>query len=462
VTAQAGAAVAEWLLWDADTWPDLLTSVGNRAVIPIIGRDSYEIEVDGRKTTVDRFIAGKLAEQYSLAIDGVMNPSLNSVVALLLQQGKRRQTLSGAIKAMVERANLAIPETLLQLASISHFNLFMTTSFDPLLEYAINQVRFGGDPRTESIAYVLNEPRDIEKSVERPTVYYLLGRMSTAVRYAISDDDLLEFVFALQAGEGRPKNLFDALRDNNLLLIGRDFPDWLVRLFLRTAKGKPLSTERDVLEILADDRSLSDRDLVYYLKSFSRWTRIYSGDAPQFVAELYRAWREQFPPTLDGGVSEPLPPVPLAEMPSRAVFISYAREDLPAVQNLSRRLHAAGIEFWFDLSTVGSADQRLVAGDDWDRKIRHNIQRCSLFIAVLSRNTESRVEGYFHKEWKFATERGTKFAEGIPFIMPTVIDDTSTFRLIPDAFRAAYITASPDGNVDDGFIDSIKAAMLQR
>lgn len=459
MTAQAGGPVTEWLLWDDDTWPDLLNSVGDRTVIPIIGPNSYQIEVDGRKTTVDRFVAGKLGEQYSLAIDRLANPSLNSIVAMLLQQGKRRQTLNGAIKAIVEQANFEIPETLIQLASITHFNLFVTTSFDPLLERAINKVRFKGDPRTQSIAYAINEPRDIEM-VERPTVYYLLGRMSTAVRYAISDDDLLEFVFALQTTDRRPKNLFDALRDNNLLLIGGDFPDWLVRLFLRTAKQKPLSTDRDVLEILADDRSLSDRDLVYYLKSFSPRTKIFSGDAPQFVAELYSAWRKRFPPTPDGGGSEP-PPMPFAEMPNRAVFISYAREDLPGVQNLSRRLHAAGIEFWFDLSKVGSAEHRLVAGDDWERKIRDNIQRCSLFIAVLSRNTENRVEGYFHKEWKFATDRRATIAEGIPFIVPTVIDDTSTLHLIPDAFRAAHITASPCGNVDEGFIDSLKA-MLRR
>src|SRR5271166_1304213 len=113
------------------------------------------------------------------------------------------------------------------------------------------------------------------------------------------------------------------------------------------------------------------------------------------------------------------------------------------------------------LSKVGSAEHRLVAGDDWERKIRDNIQRCSLFIAVLSRNTENRVEGYFHKEWKFATDRRATIAEGIPFIVPTVIDDTSTLHLIPDAFRAAHITASPCGNVDEGFIDSLKA-MLRR
>jgi hypothetical protein len=449
------------MLWDEDLWGDLLNAVGDRTVIPIIGPSSYQIEPDGRKMTVDRFVAEALAAQYSLALDGLPAPTLNNVVAALMQRGRRPQTLRGAIKAIIERANFAIPETLIQLASITHFNLFVTTGFDPLLENAINLVRFKGEPRTRSIAYTLNKPIDID-TIERPTVYYLLGRMSTAVRYVISDDDLLEFVFALQAQEGRPKNLFDALRDNNLLLIGGHFPGWLVRLFLRTAKGIPLSTDRDVLEVLADDRSLSDRDLVGYLKSFSPRTKIFSGDAPLFARELYSAWRERFPPSPEGSGPEP-PPMPLADMPSRAVFISYAREDLQAVHNLSRKLHAAGIEFWFDLSTVGSAGQRLVPGDLWDRKIRDNIQRCSLFIAILSKHTESQTQGYFHLEWNLAANRRHTFAEGMRFIFPTIVDDTPIpkFQLIPDAFRAAHITAASEGNVDDSFIEALKAALRQ-
>jgi len=266
----------------------------------------------------------------------------------------------GAIKTIVEQADFALPETLIQLASISHFNLFVTTSFDPLLESAVNRMRFKGEPRAQSISYGLKEPRDID-TTDRPTVYYLLGRMSTAASYAISDDDLLEFVFALQAQERRPKNLFDALRDNNLLLIGGDFPGWLVRLFLRTAKGQPLSDKRDVLEILADERSQSDGDLIGYLKSFTPKTKIFKGDAPRFVAELHKQWCARFPPPSDGSGPEP-PPMPLRDMPNHAVFISYAREDLAAVHNLSRRLHAAGIEFWFDLSAVGASQLRLVAG----------------------------------------------------------------------------------------------------
>ena len=61
---------------------------------------------------------------------------------------------------------------------------------------------------------------------------------------------------------------------------------------------------------------------------------------------------------------------PEREMPDHAVFISYAREDLPAVQRLKAGMDAAGVTTWFDLD-------RLEGGDDYDRKIRANIGRCS-------------------------------------------------------------------------------------
>ena len=86
---------------------------------------------------------------------------------------------------------------------------------------------------------------------------------------------------------------------------------------------------------------------------------------------------------------------PAREMPDNAVFISYAREDLPAVQQIKAGLEAAGITTWFDMD-------RLEAGDDYDRKIQRNIARCSYFIPVVSATTQRRLEAYFRREWSYA------------------------------------------------------------
>ena len=77
----------------------------------------------------------------------------------------------------------------------AHFNLFVSTTFDSLLEDALNQVRFGGRSETASIAYAPNSVNDLDDdSIDRPTVYHLLGKLTTSPTSVICDEDLLEFV----------------------------------------------------------------------------------------------------------------------------------------------------------------------------------------------------------------------------------------------------------------------------
>jgi hypothetical protein len=126
-------------------------------------------------------------------------------------------------------------------------------------------------------------------------------------------------------------------------------------------------------------------------------------------------------------------------MPENAVFISYAREDLPAVQKLRAALDAAGINTWFDMD-------RLEGGDDYDRKIRGNIARCSYFLPIVSATTQRRLEGYFRREWNYAVDRTYGMADGSVFILPLCIDDTPEAAAhVPEKFRALHFTRMPGG-----------------
>src|SRR5207244_12139909 len=129
------------------------------------------------------------------------------------------------------------------------------------------------------------------------------------------------------------------------------------------------------------------------------------------------------------------------EMPDNAVFISYAREDLPAVQKLKAGLDVAGVTAWFDID-------RLEGGDDYDRKIQRNIARCSYFIPVVSATTQRRLEGYFRREWSYAIDRMRNMADGALFILPVSIDATTAAEaLVPDKFKALHFTQLPGGQV---------------
>jgi len=143
-------------------------------------------------------------------------------------------------------------------------------------------------------------------------------------------------------------------------------------------------------------------------------------------------------------------------MPENAVFISYAREDLPAVQRLKAGLDAAGIRTWFDLD-------RLEGGDDYDRKIQRNIARCSYFIPVISAATERRLEGFFRREWSYAMDRSRNIAEGALFIVPVCIDDTNAVSAhVPDKFKALHITRLPGGEVTAEFTRHLKDFLSAR
>jgi hypothetical protein len=136
------------------------------------------------------------------------------------------------------------------------------------------------------------------------------------------------------------------------------------------------------------------------------------------------------------------------------VFVSYARDDLPAVQRLKAGLDAAGIPAWFDL-------ERLEGGDDYDRKIQRNIARCSYFLPVVSATTQRRLEGYFRREWSYAIDRTRNMADEAVFILPICIDDTDASRAsVPDKFRSVHFTRLPGGEVTDEFAKRL-ADLLQ-
>ena len=119
---------------------------------------------------------------------------------------------------------------------------------------------------------------------------------------------------------------------------------------------------------------------------------------------------------------------------NKAVFLSYASQDAPAVTRIAEALRALGVEVWFD-------QDELVGGDAWDQKIRRQIKECALFVPVISANTNARAEGYFRLEWKLAVDRSHLMADDAPFLFPVVIDDTSDAAArVPDKFREVQWT----------------------
>jgi hypothetical protein len=447
---------------DEDAWDDLLNYIEERRVIPIIGPELLRVEIEGQSRMLLDWLAERLAKRLQVDVSELSPPiTLNDVVCCYLGQRGRREEAYTRLRSIMREVQLLPPPALRQLAQITDFDLFVTTTFDPLLELAVNAERFGNEALAEVIAYAPNRVADLpgERSqLKRPVVYHLFGRLSASPTYVISDEYMLENICALQSEHQTPEKLFHELEQNHLLLIGGDFSNWLARLFLRMAKRRRLSDPRDVGEVIADDHTGQDDRLVTFLQRVSVRTRVYTG-AESFVEELHRRWHQRRGTSGTPAAAQDVPVrvlPPAREMPDNAVFISYARDDLAAVQRLKAGLDAAGITTWFDFD-------RLESGDDYDRKIAANIARCSFFLPVVSAATQRRLEGYFRREWSYAVDRARNIADGAVFILPICIDDVpESEALVPDRFKALHFTRLPRGEPTPEFVARLRGLFGSR
>lgn len=436
-------------------WDEFLSFVDAGSVIPVIGPELAVLDYEGRRLTFQQLLAQELAAKFSLTCLGDA-PCLHEVVcAWLARPGAKRQAMYRELGDMTAKLPVHIPESLRTLARIRDLDLFVSFCPDELLTRALNQERYGGQPQTRELAFTPNETGDLPTgALDGSLVYYLFGRSSVLPKYVAVEEDMLEWVAALQVPEKRPERLFDALSNNHLLFLGCDFPDWLARFILRTAKNNKLSVERDFGEYLIDARARAGDPLVVFLQNFSRGTQVVPLDPVGFVTEFERRWRER---KGEGAGNAPAEPAPMPETaPPGSLFISYASEDRSAAFRLAAGLQAVGLPVWLDR-------QQLDWGSDYTARIRLAIQQCALFLPVLSANAEQRT-GFFRKEWAWAIERNLEFTGArLRFLFPLAVDDTPVFTSdeIPEPFKATHIETAPEGQTTEAQQAAILSAFRE-
>ena len=312
---------------DEDAWDDLLSYIEDRRVIPIVGPELLLVATDRGPRLLLEWVAEKLAGRLNVNVAELPQPyTLNDVVCWFLAARGRREEAYVRLRGILKDANIEPPLALRRLAAITDFDLFISTTFDSLLESAINLERFGGTPSTDVLSYAPNRIADLPSErdqLQRPVVYHLFGKLAASPTYVISDEDLLEFICALQNEHLAPERLFHELEHSHLLFIGSNFTNWLARLFLRMAKRQRLSDPRDVGEVLADDHSSSDDRLMSFLQQVSVRTRIYTG-ADRFVEELHARWQARRKPSVAVAPAPARVLPPAREVPDNAVVITNA------------------------------------------------------------------------------------------------------------------------------------------
>ncbi len=442
---------------DSDFWEDLLDFIENGKVIPVVGEGVVTFGDDDRNLYAA--LATGLAEKLQVPANTLpAKPTLNDVVCRHLLNGGARNIIYSRLQRLLRDEAPTPGSALRDLASISAFNLFLSTTFDPLLENALNTERYGGKPLTQRLSFFPEAAaKDLparKAALTRATVYHLLGEVSPSPEYVVWEEDALEFICALHQNLPVMEKLARDLKEHGLLVLGLNFSDWLVRFFLRITKQSRLSESRSNTEVLAvGPDQVASENMVMFFGGVSRNIHVVSCEPTEFIAELARRWREKHPPA-DAGEFAPLPEV---EMPSGAIFLSYAREDEEAARRLKAGLERYGCIVWYDR-------ERLKPGGNWHNNLREEVQgRCALFLSVISQTTETAPVGYFHQERNWAAEWQAMFSEGEEFYIPVVIDESPlATRREPRSFRNVQATHLPGGEVTEDFGQHLRQLMDKR
>lgn len=436
-------------------WDDLLAYVDERSVIPVLGSELLTVEEEGIEVPLYRAVAERILRNYGL-VGVTLRPHMelnDAVCALVVQKGKKIQDLYRPISDLLNTVigqGPSIPHELLQLASISAFDLFVTTTADDLLLYALNQVRGEGNSTAHRIIYAPNLPKSEYRDIPDPlpsnycAVFHLFGRASPFPSYAIHEEDYLEFLYNLLTGRcSIPDRIMSKLRERNLLIIGCHLADWLNRFFIRLSHYERLLGWSQKKEFIVRNNASHDESLNIFLERFSQNSRIFPGDSRAFVNELVSRWKERHP-------AIPLKPSvtsPGGDEVFIDIFLSYSHNDEAAARLIHEELAEIGVRsIWFDKTA-------LQPGDGFEQKIQAAIKRCVLFLPIISRGVFYRDEGYLFREWDTAIERSKCINPNRKFIVPIIVDKDYTGNVdqyeLPREFANKHVGLAPGGHMTD-------------
>ncbi|MCX6583378.1 MAG: TIR domain-containing protein [Candidatus Aminicenantes bacterium] len=403
-------------------WEELLDCIKRKNVIPVIGQGLYRVETesgDKNGRLLYDYLADRLLEACGIALpQDESHRFAKACYAYLKFTGRDYLRLTKFLRESLEKVRLSPSNPLLKLARIKNFGIFFTTAYDDFLAGVINNVRTAP---LKALYYAIQEIsfheidkelfNDIHKSLSTLLVH-IFGNIGKTIKPAFTEMDILETLMNL--GKDMNQNLhnllFQALEAKSLLFIGCGYDDWLYRLFIRTMANKPFSQFPGNImarNFVVDD--FSKNEISQWLPQFlvESGAEVYhTGDPGDFVDLLFEKLEERYPEDIIQPVDFPI-----------AVFISHDNRDRAAAHRLASHLQKDEINVWLD-------DLKLKPGMDWNEQIIRTIDRCRVFIPLISENsrritTDDGRVNYHVREWEQSyTKKGLT-------IIPVKIDDSN-------------------------------------
>lgn len=441
-------------LLSEDQWQCLIDLISIRQVVPIIGPELSTVpDENSQSVPLRRLLAARLAAALKFP-----NPeryaSISRVVCdhLLKKPPGNRQIVYTQLKLMLKDMQPSPPPlALTRLARISDFDLFICSSFDPLLALALEQNVPGFHRAHHVIDFHPNHARDLPDPLPCTLLFHILGSEHTNPDFAVWEDDEMEFVCGLIEHRQNLNNLFRQLKNRHLLFIGTPFTDWVVRFFLRTARNHQLSgpPRTEMAEYIAAPHDAMGEPMVFFFDKLVSTTTVINGDPTAFALELAARWQAKS--TAGGSDADFMARMP-EQLPRGFVFISYSHDDRAVAIRFARRLTEARIPVWLD-------KQRLQTGEHYEDRIRNTVNCCDFFISLISTATESNPDRYVHKERRWAAGRATP---SYAFYIPVVIDGTETPKQEPAEVKKIHYYRAIEGEPNPEFINMLRKYLVDR
>ena len=303
---------------------------------------------------------------------------------------------------------------LIKLLKVCKFRFVITTSFTPIVEYAMKEI-YGTE--NVNVMNFSNNPlgnddlSDVD-DIYKPAVYYMFGRVCRqSERYVVNDSDMLSFCRSWLSNA--PSNLVNVLRDKYLLLLGNNYSDWLCRFVWYSMKTK-LKTELKGMVV----NPAANESLLQFMKRIDAFTQ---KDPHAVIDKIEALVTERLKSQEKLKYQKP-------DM-NTDVFISYSRRDSQIVKKLYDELTAKGLRVWYDKENLG-------IGDKFMEEIKLAIKKTRIFIPVLSHHIdeEKNQSHPYRTEWETAMEVASTY--GRNFILPICEKDFDFYNgCIPEKLQ---------------------------
>jgi hypothetical protein len=411
----------------------IVMSIKRGVVIPIVGYDMLFNEFDGKESERDflkRLIKihakdDKLEQRFEAKYkrrDFTGYELMNLFYHDLENKDNFKLELSNTIQAQRYNWQL-IPESFRKLVSIKHFELFINGTFTNTLDLAFNSYRAKGLDQDEikSSYQVLNyhpsEPDVLHQSApprfhikfEKPAIYNLFGTHDEERGdYLLTDADYIEIIYDLILDRQQKfKNILSYLNKGTLLFLGCNFPDWFFRFFIRVCVGDRLDSLPKIdRKTVIDSLNSVDSNRSVFINQYKIET--VDIDCNTLIDEIFQAFsKENGSPSI------------LGDRRNNNVFISYCRADEQVANDISSQFESKYIEYFLD-------SEILSTGDNLNDKITEAIDKCCVFLPIVSNNVQQATP-YVWKEWQYAvTKKKTIWPVFKEFVDPFMLLSSKT------------------------------------